>query len=182
MVFDFLILVICASRLWSIRGSGGSLSSLLLRDGIGYFVVTFVVNLVATILGGIELNPVLSVISLPFTVIVSVIASTTVFCNVFLLSGNFSSNHAQDEMSVGEQRATFGRSGGFRASKLTSDRDHFALRQTRTAASTGDGIEVHKVVEIDVERENGSFSFPSHKAQATDDDLSISENQNDNKV
>ncbi|KAG8898722.1 hypothetical protein FRC01_010788, partial [Tulasnella sp. 417] len=90
MTLDFIIMVLCSVRLWRTRGRGG-ISSLLLRDGMAYFFITFIVNLVQTILASLDLNPIMNIIVLPMTLVVSVIASTTVFRNVFTLHDDFAS-------------------------------------------------------------------------------------------
>lgn len=82
MTLDFIIMVLCAIRLWRARTSGG-ISSLLLRDGIvslyaakpfgalltiyfhqAYFLAAFTSNLVQTVLAGLSLNAVMNIVSL----------------------------------------------------------------------------------------------------------------------
>lgn len=87
MIFDFIILLLCAVRLYSHRST--TLGSILFRDGIAYFCSAFIVNLIQTIMAGLQLNPVMSIITLPFALVVSVIAATTVFRNVFMAYDNF---------------------------------------------------------------------------------------------
>ncbi|KAF9486181.1 hypothetical protein BDN70DRAFT_889562 [Pholiota conissans] len=90
MVFDLVILVLCSYRLASHRSS--TLGNLLLRDGISYFCFAFSANLIQTVMAGLQLNPVMNIMTLPFAVVVPVIVATTVFRNVFTESDNFYSD------------------------------------------------------------------------------------------
>jgi len=49
-----------------------------------YFVAAFGANLVQAVMAILQLNPVMNIIALPFALVVSVIAATTVFRNVRL--------------------------------------------------------------------------------------------------
>ncbi|KAF6757740.1 hypothetical protein DFP72DRAFT_1110461 [Ephemerocybe angulata] len=72
MEFDLLILL-CTYKLYYGHGKrNGSLAKFLLRDGIGYFVAAFGANLVR--------RPPADSMYLPFALVVSVIAATTVLC------------------------------------------------------------------------------------------------------
>ncbi|KAJ3503300.1 hypothetical protein NLJ89_g8494 [Agrocybe chaxingu] len=90
MIFDFIILVVCAYQLISHVSS--TLGKVLLRDGIAYFCAAFVANLLQTIFAGLQLNPVMNIMFLPFALVVSVIAATTVFRNVFTAYDAFSND------------------------------------------------------------------------------------------
>jgi hypothetical protein len=84
MVYDLIVLVLCAYRLGSSVKHGG-IATLLLRDGIGYFCAAFGANLLQMVLAALALNPVMNIICLPFALVISTIAATTVFRNVFVL-------------------------------------------------------------------------------------------------
>ncbi|KAF9057166.1 hypothetical protein BJ165DRAFT_12626 [Panaeolus papilionaceus] len=81
MIFDLIILLLCTFRLVTHKSS--TLGHVLLRDGIGYFCFVFGANLIQTVFAGLHYNPVLNIMCLPFALVVSVIAATTVFRNVF---------------------------------------------------------------------------------------------------
>jgi len=78
MAYDFIILVLAAYPLWPERGYGG-ISTLLLRDGIGYFSVAFLANTLQTVMIALRLSPVMNLMCLPFALVASAIAATTVF-------------------------------------------------------------------------------------------------------
>lgn len=103
MAFDLVILLFCTYRLASHRSS--TLGHLLLRDGIVYFCVAFAANLVQTIMAGIHMNPVMNIITLPFALVVSVIAATTVFRNVFTAYDNFTGDSNNPSGASGPNRS-----------------------------------------------------------------------------
>jgi len=90
MGFDLIILLLCAYQLGYSHQSS-TIAHLLLRDGIGYFCAAFGANLVQTVMASLRLNPVMNIIALPFALVVSVIAATTVFRNVFIAHDGFAS-------------------------------------------------------------------------------------------
>ncbi|KAG9014887.1 hypothetical protein FRB94_009045 [Tulasnella sp. JGI-2019a] len=167
MTYDFAILCLCSFKLWRARGQGG-IAGLLLRDGIGYFAATFLTNLVQVILASLALNPIMNIIAVPFTLVVSVIAATTVFRHVFTMYDDFSSetsphntksNSNFNSNSGGAAGvATIGgtnRSNRTRGSKPRhEENDSFALSSVKSSTNVMTGIEIHKV--IDVEQEAAS--------------------------
>jgi len=56
-----------------------------------YFTFAFGANLIQTIFAGLQFNPVMNIMCLPFALVVSVIAATAVFRNVFTAYDAFSS-------------------------------------------------------------------------------------------
>jgi hypothetical protein len=83
MVFDLLILLLAVISLWPGRGRNG-ISTLLLRDGIGYFSAAALANGVQTLFAALGLSPVMNLFFLPFALVVSALAATTVFRNVLM--------------------------------------------------------------------------------------------------
>jgi len=78
MSFDFIILCLAAYSLWPQQSYGG-ISSLLLQDGIGYFTVAFLSNTLQTVLVALKLSPVMNLMCVPFALVASCIAATTVY-------------------------------------------------------------------------------------------------------
>ncbi|KAG9017530.1 hypothetical protein FRB90_000955 [Tulasnella sp. 427] len=174
MTLDFIIMVLCSVRLWRTRKSPG-IGALLLRDGMAYFLITFLVNLVQTILAALSLNPIMNIIVLPMTLVVSVIASTTVFRNVFTLHDGFASEFEKTGTdhpagTTGASRITFGAKGASRPPRfgagggfMTNERtDQFAMQSLKS----GGGVQVTKVV--DVERDADLPYDGDHKVDNDD--------------
>jgi len=188
MAYDFVITVLAANKLWRTRGTSG-IGSVLLRDGIAYFAVTFSSNVLQTTLGGLGLNPVMNIISIPFVLVVSVIASTTVFRNVFTLYDDFGSDGAPTSRSA----TSYGQSGpavtfgGTPLNRIpgkgrfgSKQNDTFAmseLQSTTTQIGNFGGIEVHQVVDIERDAES-TFVLPyDHKEPVDDDHSSMAERE-----
>ncbi|KAG9050125.1 hypothetical protein FS837_007650 [Tulasnella sp. UAMH 9824] len=183
MTLDFIIMVLCSVRLWRVRGRGG-ISSLLLRDGMAYFFITFIVNFVQTVLAALSLNPIMNIIVLPMTLVVSVIASTTVFRNVFILHDDFASEFERTGKSGTNQpttnvsRITFGKGSnraprfGGRRDFLTTNggTDHFAMETVRSSPNLG-GVEVTRTV--DIERDGDAPYNGDHKTDVDDGTSSV---------
>ncbi|KAF5318849.1 hypothetical protein D9619_010967 [Psilocybe cf. subviscida] len=153
MIFDFIILLFCAIRLYSYRTS--TMGSILFRDGIGYFCSAFIANLVQTIMAGLQLNPVMNIITLSFALVVSVIAATTVFRNVFTAYDNFHGD--SDSPNGGSGRLAdsgpFLRTGArilFNHNTTTHQvsTNEIPLGQYKTDMSR---VSVHKVVDVEVD-------------------------------
>jgi len=186
MTVDFTVLCLATHKLWRSREHGG-IGALLLLDGIGYFAAAFTSNLVQLTLAGMSLNPIMNIIAVPFTLVVSVIAATTVFRHVFLMYDDFSGEASKTPVPSGHQVNTVGgtgRSGLSRGRGLSVSKHHgvdtFALSQVKSTGSTMTGIEVHK--HVDVERDAGSrvalpYGRPSnhHNRHDDEDDSSFTE-------
>ncbi|KAG8981257.1 hypothetical protein FRC05_004159 [Tulasnella sp. 425] len=180
MTLDFTIMVLCSVRLWRARTSGG-ISGLLLRDGMAYFLVTFIVNLVQTVLAGLSLNPIMNIIVLPMTLVVSVIASTTVFRNVFTLHDDFASEFEKSGGTSGANgatnvsRITFGKGSskpprfggtGRREFLTTNQTDHFAMETVRSSPNLR-GVEVTRTVDIERDADHTLYNG-DHKVDVDD--------------
>ncbi|KAG6865412.1 hypothetical protein C0991_002906, partial [Blastosporella zonata] len=152
MVLDLVILVLCAYRLSSSRRSS-TIAHVLWRDGIGYFCAAFGANLVQMIIASLGLNPVMNIVALPFALVVSVIASTTVFRNVFTTYDAFAS-----EVTGGAVSSSAQNSGplAYNGGRLTVGTRGNTTRRMDTAIPlseykhTGNvgAISVHRVVEL----------------------------------
>lgn len=162
MVFDFIILLFCAVRLYSQRTT--TLGSMLFRDGIAYFCSAFIANLVQTIMAGLQLNPVMNIITISFALIVSVIAATTVFRNVFIAYDNF---HGDSE----GPNAASGRAADSGPFLRTGARILFNHNTTTNQMSTNDvplgqyktemsRVSVHKMVDVEVDSASLAQSRP----------------------
>jgi hypothetical protein len=112
-------------------------------------------------MASLRLNPVMNIIALPFALVVSVIAATTVFRNVFIAhdgfaSGSSSGQHGANSSSVGYSLPRFF-TGGTRS--LTSwsrgpTKDRIPLDEYKSQ-DVG-AISIHRVVDIDVDTAHGS--------------------------
>jgi hypothetical protein len=178
MAFDFVILALCTFRLYTSRRSS-SLAKLLFRDGIvsfflywllaahlnrflqGYFCAAFGANLVQTVFAALKLNPVMNIIALPFALVVSVIAATTVFRNVFIAYDDFSSDttagasssHHGQSSNVAFNRVQV--SHGTRGATVSGrrfTRDDIPMGDFKSSPDVTGGVSIHRVVELDVER------------------------------
>ncbi|KAL1746039.1 hypothetical protein HDZ31DRAFT_62599 [Schizophyllum fasciatum] len=78
MAFDFTVLSLTAWKLIFPAGGRSRLVSLIFNDGLIYFLVAFVANLIATTFMLLNLNPVMSIIAN----VPAAIASTIVACRV----------------------------------------------------------------------------------------------------
>ncbi|KAG9047061.1 hypothetical protein FS837_003147 [Tulasnella sp. UAMH 9824] len=189
MAFDFVIMALCSYRLFKAR-STSPISNLLFRDGIVYFAAAFGANLVQSVLGALALNPVMNIFALPFALVVSVIAATAVFRNVFTLYDGFASGATSNSNSrpttSGQPVAgnTMGaRTGVTRkmsmSKKSNNGVDSFALNPVSHTASRDHhafglgGIEVTRVVDVNVDIERGAqshYTTSSAKKGQLDDD------------
>ncbi|KAF8884823.1 hypothetical protein BD779DRAFT_1442846 [Infundibulicybe gibba] len=157
MAFDLVILLLCSFKL-STASRSSTLAHLLLRDGIGYFCAAFGANLIQTIMAALALNPVMNIVALPFALVVSVIAATTVFRNVFVLYDGFSGDYTKQKASnTSSTRAgtdirfvTTPRvktsSVGATTHRFTSDIPLDELKNQNNAS-----ISIHRVVDVDVD-------------------------------
>ncbi|KAG5634889.1 hypothetical protein H0H81_000406 [Sphagnurus paluster] len=158
MAFDLIILLLCAYRLGTSRRSS-TLAHVLWRDGIGYFCAAFGANLVQTVMASLGLNPVMNIMALPFALVVSVIAATTVFRNVFTAYDAFSS----DTSGQGGLSSSGAHTGPlYNINRPTTGSQRVTTTSTRNMTneiplnhykSTHDvgQISIHRVVELDVE-------------------------------
>jgi len=91
MIFDFTVLCLTAYKLLFPAGGKSRLVSLIFNDGLIYFVIAFLSNLLATIFMLLNLNPVMSIIAN----VPAAIASTIVACRAVRRLTNYNSTGAQ---------------------------------------------------------------------------------------
>ncbi|KAJ7143294.1 hypothetical protein C8R43DRAFT_571340 [Mycena crocata] len=91
MAFDFTVLSLTAYKLLFPTGGKSRLVSLIFNDGLIYFVIAFLSNLVATIFMLLNLNAVMSIIAN----VPAAIASTIVACRAVRRLTNYSTTGAQ---------------------------------------------------------------------------------------
>ncbi|KAG8905944.1 hypothetical protein FRB99_007949 [Tulasnella sp. 403] len=151
MAFDFIVMCLCTWKLFYARNASG-ISSLIFRDGIGYFAAAFGANLVQAVLASLGLNPVMNIIALPFALVVSIIAATTVFRNVFSLYDDFSSNASRPtggSQNASSTGARAPRSRGFSLNKSRAARNSFPMDPIKTPTAGLGGIQVTRVVDVE---------------------------------
>jgi len=92
MCFDFVVLCLTAIKLHTSSAAGRSkIGSLIFHDGLVYFIVAFLANMVAVVFLILDLNPVMSIIAaLP-----AAVASTIVTCRAIRRLANFTSVGAE---------------------------------------------------------------------------------------
>lgn len=176
MVYDLVILILCTVRLRASSRHGG-ISTLLLRDGIvcplpfvlstpthaeflkGYFCAAFAANLIQSVFAALQLNPVMNILCLPFALVVSVLAATTVFRHVFeahgawAYTGSSGAPHQSAGSSSHGLAASAPSRGMFvrRASVLGSKGDAGIALGDLGGRHENAQVRVHRVVEVDVE-------------------------------
>ncbi|KAI9057976.1 hypothetical protein FKP32DRAFT_1582448 [Trametes sanguinea] len=92
MSFDFVIMVLSMYKLAvGMNGHRSPLAAILFQDGLVYFIVAFMANLLATVFIMLDLNPILSVM---FNVPAAVV-STVVACRAVRRLSNFSFENPQ---------------------------------------------------------------------------------------
>ncbi|EKM76703.1 hypothetical protein AGABI1DRAFT_115598 [Agaricus bisporus var. burnettii JB137-S8] len=102
MVFDFTVLCLTAYKLLSPRTGRSQLVKLIFHDGLIYFLIAFLANLLATIFMMLNLNAVMSIIAN----VPAAIASTIVACRVVRRLNQFSSQGPEVFPSGGTQNST----------------------------------------------------------------------------
>lgn len=76
MIFDFTVLSLTGWKLYFGSGSRSRLVTLIFQDGLIYFAMAFLANLIATVFMLLDLNPVMSIIAN----VPAAVASTIVAC------------------------------------------------------------------------------------------------------
>jgi len=102
MSFDFLVMILTAVKLFA-SDARSRLVELIFNDGLIYFVIAFMANLVATIFMLLNLNPIMTVIAN----VPAAVASTIVACRAVRRLTNFSSQpQAADLYSSNTQKTS----------------------------------------------------------------------------
>jgi len=108
MVFDFVVLCLRAYKLLYPVTGRSRLVELIFNDGLIYFVIAFLANMLATIFMLLNLNAVMSIIAN----VPAAIASTIVACRVVRRLSNFSTNGPEMFSSTAQGSTIAFRSGG----------------------------------------------------------------------
>ncbi|KAF7360172.1 hypothetical protein MVEN_00745800 [Mycena venus] len=140
MSFDFIVLCLTAYKLLFPTGGKSRLVSLIFNDGLIYFVIAFLSNLLATIFMLLNLNPVMSIIAN----VPAAIASTIVACRAVRRLTNYS--------STGAQMFTGGTTGG----------STLAFRNTSQATATRPKVLTKSSDGVHVQME--TFESPSERS------------------
>ncbi|KAG6836792.1 hypothetical protein H0H93_003213 [Arthromyces matolae] len=126
------------------------------------------------IFAALGLNPVMNIMCLPFALVVSVIAATTVFRNVFLAHDSFSSETTGPTSSSSNPLPYNSRlPGGTRHG--TRKNTEIPLNEYRSTGAVG-AISVHRVVELAHDQDT-----PRHKTDV-DSMTSLSEREKSHLV
>ncbi|KAJ2933068.1 hypothetical protein H1R20_g4045, partial [Candolleomyces eurysporus] len=134
MSFDFLVLFLTAYKLFQPNSGRSKLVELIFSDGLIYFVIAFLANLIATVFMVLNLNPVMSIIAN----VPAAIAATIVACRVVRRLSRFTSTGAE-RFAASTQNSTLAfRSQGsqLRGPKLAS-----------TKVTMNEGVDVHVQME-----------------------------------
>ncbi|GLB42280.1 hypothetical protein LshimejAT787_1102950 [Lyophyllum shimeji] len=145
MVFDFVVLSLTAVKL--LFGGGGSSSrlvTLIFQDGLIYFAIAFLANLIATVFMLLNLNPVMSIIAN----VPAAIASTIVACRAVRRLSNYTSKGPEVFATTTQGSTLAFRSGGnsFMRPKIST--------KVSTTAAPAEGVHVQME----------TFESPSDKA------------------
>jgi len=116
MIFDFTVLILTASKLIRPSGTKSQLVNMMFADGLYYFIMAFLANLVATVFMTLNLNPVMSIIAN----VPAAIASTIAASRVVRRLANFSATGAEMFSS------TVNGSSGFRSVQQSAP-PHFSF-------------------------------------------------------
>jgi len=93
MVFDAVILLLMLVKLLG-HNRKGSISALLLKDGIMYFIASVLGNGSETVFAALRLNAIMEVMSISFSALVSTIAATRLFAHAFEGFDSLPNRHA----------------------------------------------------------------------------------------
>ncbi|KAH8829306.1 hypothetical protein DL96DRAFT_1597609 [Flagelloscypha sp. PMI_526] len=112
MVFDFVVLCLTAYKLFLGSGQRSKLIELVFKDGLIYFVIAFLGNMLATVFMLLNLNPVMSIIAN----VPAAIASTIVACRAVRRLLQFTSTSGVERFASSTQGSTL----AFRTSPSTA--------------------------------------------------------------
>ncbi|KAG5646356.1 hypothetical protein DXG03_003679 [Asterophora parasitica] len=108
MVFDFCVLSLTAFKLFLGSANSSRLVTLIFNDGLIYFAIAFLANLIATIFMLLNLNPVMSIIAN----VPAAIASSIVACRAVRRLSNYTSQGPEVFASTTQGSTLAFRSGG----------------------------------------------------------------------
>lgn len=153
MIFDGIVLSLTSWKLWFRPGS--TLRTILIRDGLIYFIVAFSANLIQSIFVLVNLNPVLSITNCMLAMTAGVICS----CRAYLhLADFYGESWRGKSSSHTPPRGMFGLSPP--ATQPTADDGkeiQFAPGTPRMSSTTGTGVRVTTERSV-LSSEGGQFS------------------------
>ncbi|KAI9465345.1 hypothetical protein BJY52DRAFT_1388813, partial [Lactarius psammicola] len=114
MTFDLIVLLLTASKLVRPSGAKSQLVNMMFADGLYYFIIAFLANLIATVFMTLDLNAVMSIIAN----VPAAIASTIAASRVVRRLANFLSSKRGDIL-VDRRSTTANGSSGFRSGQQT---------------------------------------------------------------
>ncbi|KAH9478729.1 hypothetical protein JR316_0009189 [Psilocybe cubensis] len=132
MVFDLSVLILTAFKLFSPKNGKSKLVGLIFNDGLIYFMIAFMANLIATIFMLLNLNPVMSIIAN----VPAAIASTIVACRVVRRLSNYTSRGAEMFPTT-----TQGSTIAFR-SNMSTHRPKAATKVNTKVSTKSEGVHV----------------------------------------
>ncbi|EAU89638.1 hypothetical protein CC1G_02527 [Coprinopsis cinerea okayama7 len=135
MSFDFLVLALTAFKLFTPSNGRSRLVELIFNDGLIYFLIAFLANLLATIFMLLNLNPVMSIIAN----VPAAIACTIVACRVVRRLSQFTSTGAE-RFAASTQHSTL----AFRSQANSQNRPGPKLSNK---VVMNDGVDVHVQME-----------------------------------
>ncbi|KAF9051500.1 hypothetical protein BJ165DRAFT_1591447 [Panaeolus papilionaceus] len=152
MMFDFTVLSLTAFKLLYPNSGRSKLVELIFNDGLIYFVIAFLANLIATIFMLLNLNPVMSIIAN----VPAAIASTIVACRIVRRLSNFTSQGPEMFPTT-----TQGSTIAFR-SNMSGIRPKIS---TKVTAVRSEGVHVQSTIQMETfESPNDKDTFVEYDA------------------
>ncbi|KAJ7449143.1 hypothetical protein B0H11DRAFT_2055563 [Mycena galericulata] len=148
MCFDLLVFLLNAYKLGIKRKGSSKLTKMIFKDGLVYFFVAFLANLLATVFMFMNLNSIMNVIfNVP-----AAIASTIVATRAVRRLTNFAISGPEMYQPSGSSAGNFGSSGNYR--------NHSGTRGLTTSTRGGKAIQsgVHVQMETFVRAEDAAAS------------------------
>ncbi|KAI0918715.1 hypothetical protein AcV5_002633 [Taiwanofungus camphoratus] len=139
MMFDFTVLMLTAWKLAfpAHRGDQSRIVQLIFGDGLIFFIIAFLANMLATIFMLLNLNPVMSIIAN----VPAAIASTIVACRVVRRLSNYTSPGVELFGSTMASTLAFSHGGRSCGPVVTvNDKKDGVHVQMETFATTGDSV------------------------------------------
>ncbi|TFK26090.1 hypothetical protein FA15DRAFT_667769 [Coprinopsis marcescibilis] len=134
MSFDFLVLCLTAYKLFNPASGRSRLVELIFNDGLIYFLVAFLANLVATVFMLLNLNPVMSIMAN----VPAAIAATIVACRIVRRLSRFTST-GPERFAASTQNSTL----AFRSQAAS----HVRPPKLSSKVVMNEGVDVHVQME-----------------------------------
>lgn len=146
MAYDLVVLALLMHKTVRHAGSGG-IVALLLNDGILFFIASIIGNGTETIFVAMRLNPIMNVMVIPLSSVISTIAATRLFRHTFEVHNSLSGTKA-------------GTAGAFVSTMAFWNRDPHMSGMQSHAERSGGVIVVNTQIDVerDVEMDDGKVS------------------------